>query len=145
MPQTGKMEIRIRNDLADIDAANDMLDAFGRKHTLSQKAVVQLKVILDEILSNVVKYAWPEGGEHEAELQLSLRGDYVEIRVRDNGRPFDPLQFERVPAARVERKRPLGGRGISMVRKLVDQIDYSRNDDHNTLVLSKCVRGRKQG
>ena len=135
--------MRVRNDLADIDAANELLDAFGAHHTLSDKSILQLKVVLDEILSNVVKYAWPEGGAHEAELRLNLRGDYVEIIVRDDGRPFDPVQFESLRGDTKRRKRPLGGRGISMVRKLVDQIDYSRNDDHNTLVLSKCVREKK--
>ena len=98
---------------------------------------MQLQVALDEALSNVVKYAWPDGGEHEAIVEIVIEGECVRIRIKDDGLPFDPRQAA-APSADAPKRRK-GGRGIAMIRQLVDQIDYLRTQDQNMLTLSKNV------
>lgn len=131
------IELRIRNELSDVGTVSETLDRLAARHTLPHKALIQLQVALDEALSNIIKYAWPDGGEHEAIVEIVIQDDYVHIRIKDDGLPFDPR--EAVPVTTVPPDLPKGGRGIKMMRQLVDRIDYKRTQDQNMLTLSKYV------
>jgi serine/threonine-protein kinase RsbW len=131
------IELAIRNDVAELATVTDTVDRIGAEAGVPFKAVMQLQVVLDEVLSNVIKYAWPEGGPHELRVRISVRGGTVEVLVIDDGRPFDPLVQpppELLPPGR--RPQP-GGVGIHMIRQLVDGFEYSRADGYNQVTLSK--------
>jgi hypothetical protein len=55
-------ELTIRKDRADLSVLRDTLDRVAAEHGISGKSLIELQVVLDEIISNTVKYAWPEGG-----------------------------------------------------------------------------------
>jgi serine/threonine-protein kinase RsbW len=48
--------------------------------------------VRDEIISNTIKYAWPEGGAHELLVRLTVDGTVVDVEVMDDGQPYDPSQ-----------------------------------------------------
>jgi serine/threonine-protein kinase RsbW len=134
------IELTIRNDPADLSAARDTLDRFGAEQGVPGKALIDLQVVLDEIVSNVIKYAWPEAGVHELVVRLTVDDTGVEVEVVDNGRPYDPREAPAAPrAAPGSRPRP-GGVGIHMVKQLVDGFEYERVDEHNRVRLKKrCI------
>jgi anti-sigma regulatory factor (Ser/Thr protein kinase) len=135
LPQT--TDVAIRNDIAELANLRDALDRIGAEFNIPSRPLLQLQVVLDEMVSNVIKYAWPEGGAHEARVRITVRVDGMEVEIVDDGRMFDPLLAPvpaRLPAGR--RPRP-GGVGIHMVTHLVDGCDYARIDGHNHLTLTK--------
>jgi serine/threonine-protein kinase RsbW len=137
------IDIAIRNDVAELSILRDRLESLGRELGIPGKPLMQLQVALDEIASNVIKYGWPDGGDHELRVRISGRRDRIEVEIVDDGRAFDPRQApppERLPAGR--RPRP-GGVGIHMVKQLVDKVEYERIGGRNRTVMTKRYARRR--
>lgn len=135
-PPEATVDLAIRNDVGELVTVADALDRLGEKIGFPARALMQLQVALDEILSNVVKYAWPDGGSHEFRVRIEPRESGIRIVVTDDGLPFDPRAQPPPGPAGGRRPRP-GGVGIQMVRQLVDGFDYARIDDLNCVTLTK--------
>jgi len=133
-------DLAIRNEVADLAIVRRALDRIGAEFSIPSRPLLQLHVVLDEIVSNVIKYAWPEGGVHEARVRITVRVDSIEVEIVDDGKMFDPLRAP-VPAQSPAGRRPRpGGVGIHMVRQLVDKCEYARIDGRNHLTLTKrCI------
>ena len=137
------IDIAIRNDVAELGSLRDRLERLGRELGIPSKPLMQMQVALDEIVSNVIKYGWPEGGNHRLLVRITARDDRIEVEIVDDGRAFDPRQApppERLPAGR--RPRP-GGVGIHMVKQLVDKVEYERSGGRNRTVMTKRYARRR--
>lgn len=131
------VNVKIRNDVADLANVTETLDRVCLAAGIPARTVIQLQVALDEILSNIIKYAWPEDGSHEFLVAIKVRGDSVEIAITDDGRPFNPIAQAPPKPARPGRRPVPGGVGIHMVGQLVDGFEYVRLDGHNQVTLTK--------
>lgn len=131
------VDVRIRNDVSDIAILRDTLDHLAREFGIPQRALTQLQVALDEVASNVIKYSWDDGGPHEFLVRIIVQPDRVDLELFDDGREFDPVTAPppTQPAAG-QRPRP-GGRGIHLIKQLVDRFAYERIDGRNHTTLSK--------
>src|SRR5260370_15273680 len=122
LPQT--TVIVIRNNVADRAAWTAVMERVGTEHGMPEKALFQLQVALDELVSNVSKYAWPEPNAHDIEIRITARHDGVEVEIIDDGRMFDPRDApKRDKPPPGQRPRP-GGGGEPMTKQLVDRLDY---------------------
>lgn len=131
------IDLSIRNKVADLAIVRTALDRVGKDWEIPGKVVMQLQVALDEILSNVVKYAWPGDEVHKLHLSISVQDGGIEVVIIDDGAPFDPrAHVPREPPPPGSRPQP-GGVGIQMVTQLVDAFDYARIDGRNQVTLTK--------
>lgn len=131
------IELTVRNDPADLPAVRDAWDRFGAEQQVPARVVIDLQVVLDEVAANVIKYAWPEGGSHNFLVRLAVGDGTVEVEVIDDGRPYDPREAPAPEQARPGcRPRP-GGRGVHLVRQLVDRFEYERTGAENRVRLTK--------
>jgi anti-sigma regulatory factor (Ser/Thr protein kinase) len=128
-------EIRIENKMTEIARVAALVDSFVAEHGLSNEVMVALNVSLDEILNNIISYAYEDAEYHEISVRLELLRAKVEVTVEDDGKPFDPL------AAGISdpgtKPRAEGGAGLKFVRKLTDELTYVRRDGINQLRLAK--------
>ncbi len=140
LPQTTRTVIR--NNIADLSALTAAMERVAADHGILEGVLFQLQVALDEIVSNVIKYAWPEGGAHDIEIRITVRDDGVEVEIIDDGRVFDPRDApKRDKPLTGQRPRP-GGVGVQMTKQLVDRIDYARIGNRNHTTLTKlCALG----
>ena len=136
------VDLRIYNDLSEIAVVRDALDQLGNEFSLPDRAIMQLQVALDEIVSNVVKYSWQDGGKHELLVRITVNAAGVVLEIYDDGQPFDPRgASEPTPSPPGKRPRP-GGVGIHMIKQLVDDFAYERIDGRNhTSLTKKCAVG----
>jgi len=127
-------EIRIANEISEIERVADMVDAFGAQHELSTSVIVALNVSLDEIVNNIISYGYDDTARHEITIRLKISQGMVEAIVEDDSRPFDPLAIE-TPVQKSPTE--VGGVGLHFVRTLMDQLEYSRSAGINRLRLVK--------
>jgi anti-sigma regulatory factor (Ser/Thr protein kinase) len=130
-------DLTIRDDLSGLAVLRDNLDRIGTELGVPDKPLVQLQVALDEIASNVIKYGWPDSGNHELRVRITGYHDRVEVEIVDDGQEFDPRLAPRPEPPRVGRGRTPGGVGIHLVKQLVDRIEYERIGGRNRTVMTK--------
>jgi anti-sigma regulatory factor (Ser/Thr protein kinase) len=127
----------IRNEISELAVLRAGLNCFCTEHAVAPDTLTQLQIVLDEIVSNIIKYAWPEGGTHELSVTMTAGTNSLRMEVVDDGRPFDPLA---APPPRLDvpgtERRP-GGVGIHITKQLVDDIAYFRERDRNHILLTK--------
>src|SRR5260370_33962124 len=94
------------------------------------------------MVSNVIKYAWPEGGVHDIEIRITARDAGVEVEIIDDGGIFDPRDApKRDKPSPGQRPQP-GGVGVQMTKQLVARLGYARTSSRNhTTVQKLCGLG----
>jgi len=137
---TEPVEIKLRNQVSELDRLNQALTEFGRHQSLAPKVVHDLNLVLEEILTNIISYGYTDNREHEISVNLSLEPGEVRVDVEDDGQPFNPLEAPEADTTRPLEERTIGGLGIHLVRKLMDRIEYRRQEGKNRLVMKKLLR-----
>jgi serine/threonine-protein kinase RsbW len=131
------IDLTIRNDLADLPTVSQAVDRIAIAAGMRPNALAQFQVALDEILSNIIRYAWSDGGSHQLHITINVLDDAIEVVVVDDGQPFDP-RAQAPPDLAVPGNRPRpGGLGIHLVRQLVDGFGYVRDNGCNRVTLTK--------
>ena len=124
-------------DRSEIARVNAAFAEFADAHALPASVRRSLHVVLDELLSNTIVYGFAgrEGGE--VTVEAVLRTDRVCITLTDDGRPFDPFGMAAPDTAVPVEQRRIGGLGIHLVRRMMDEASYQRHADRNVVVLAK--------
>jgi sigma-B regulation protein RsbU (phosphoserine phosphatase) len=102
------------------------------KFEIPMKAATKLMVAVDEIYSNIVRYS----GATEAHVSVFKESDAVRLVFRDNGNPYNPMIAEEPDITAPAEERSIGGLGIFMVRKMMDDTNYVHKDNQNILSLT---------
>ena len=131
----------LRNQLSDLDTLDDILDRFGTHGRLPAATMAELRVVCDDIVSNVINHGYPQGGEHDIEVRLELTGRRLVVTVSDDGVAFNPLAVAPPDTTLPLEERELGGLGIHLVRSLTDEATYGRHGGRNVITLVKMVPG----
>lgn len=100
---------------------------------------MQISVAVEEIFVNIAYYAYP-GECGRMKFGIDIADGIVTIRFVDYGTPFDPLQMPEPDVSLDAESRKIGGLGIYMVKKTMDDVKYERKDNQNILILKKKIR-----
>jgi serine/threonine-protein kinase RsbW len=125
-----------------IRTALDALEAMTAARGLSKAVTWPVEVSLDEVLANVVRHGL-EGRGEAASVEVELRLDAsaeppeCEVVVADDGPGFDPLSAPEPDTSLGVEERPVGGLGMTLVRRLMDEVEYERRDGKNRLRLRR--------
>ena len=133
-------EIVLDADIQNLARLNDWLDAFMALAAISSRERSQLEVAVEEIFVNIASYAYaPQTGQVVVAGKVTEDPAAIELIFMDAGRPFDPLARDD-PATDVDLKdREIGGWGIFLVKKIMDEVSYRREDGKNILALRKTL------
>jgi len=114
----------------------DFVNAVLEENGCSMKAQMQIEVALEELYVNIAHYAYPER-KGEAEIDVSVVPGCIEITLIDSGIPYDPLAKPDPDITLSAKERAIGGLGIFMSKKLMDDISYQYVDGKNHLTIKK--------
>ena len=104
------------------------------------KAQMQIGVAVEEIFVNIVNYAYGgKTGEVEIYIDTEESPKTVTIVFKDSGIQYNPLEKEDPDIALSSDERPIGGLGIFMVKKLMDDVIYRYEDGKNILEIRKLI------
>ena len=137
-----RAELAIRNRLEELGPASIWLQGFADGLGLPDEMCYRLDTGLNEAVTNVISYGYPDGAEHLIQIRLWAHGDTVSLEVEDDGLPFDPLRAEPRPAPHTLEEAPIGGLGIQLIRSMLDECHYRREAGRNHLTMIARPRGR---
>jgi anti-sigma regulatory factor (Ser/Thr protein kinase) len=137
-----QLTLKVANDLAVLPQAAAELDAFCATHALSSRTAHRFNLALEEVLANVIAYAFPAGGRHEIDVRIAYREGRLHATVTDHGVAFNPLTRPVPDLQAPIEERPVGGLGIHLLRTLTDTADYRRDGERNVLTFSMRATGR---
>lgn len=127
-------------ELSRVDEVTDFINAELEAHDVPMKAIMQIDIAVEEIFVNIAHYAYhPEVGTAAVTVAVLNDPACVEIRLTDRGRPYDPLQREDPDVTLDVEDREIGGLGVYMVKKSMDEVTYAYEDGQNILTIRKLL------
>ncbi len=131
-------EITMIAEQASVKRILDFIDSELVEAGCPHKAQTQIGVAADELLSNIVQYAYtPEVGSVTVRLHIEKDPDVAEISFIDSGHPYNPLEHEDPDVTLSADEREPGGLGIFLVKKTMDDVSYEYRDNKNILKIRK--------
>lgn len=138
---TPRATIILQSRLTELERLAAFVDQFGERNGVGARDLFAIKLALDEVVTNVIRYAHDDAGDHEIVVRLGREGDEMAAEVEDEGRPFDPLQVSAPDLAAPLEERPVGGLGIHLARQMTHRLEYRRQGDHNVLTMRRTLGG----
>ena len=131
-----KLAATVENIEVVTDFVNEQLEALD----CPMKAQMQIDVAIDELFGNIAHYAYtPEVGDATVRVEVIDAPLAVIITFIDNGVPYDPLAKADPDVTLSAEEREIGGLGIFMVKKSMDDIAYEYKDGQNILKIKKNI------
>ena len=128
-------------DKASISQVSDFFDTCVEEYEIPMRVGYSLKVVTDEIFSNIVYYS----KANNAEVVFINEAEKVTLVFVDDGIPYNPMESEEPDITAGVEERSIGGLGLFMVKKMAEQVQYEYTAQKNqlTVVLSKTVKKKK--
>ena len=133
------LSIALRNERQELVRLAELVERFCAEQQLADDVVMNVNLVLDEIVSNVIKYGQASDGENAIGVSLVLDAGVLTIDIADDGIPFNPIDAKPPDLDLPITERPVGGLGIHIVRALTETIDYRRDRDRNRLTMTMRV------
>ena len=132
-------EISIKNRMDELVRVNQFIEEIGEELGLDMELQMNLNLVIEEMVVNVISYAYPKGTEANIELKAESKGKELTFVLSDRGREFDPT-MKADPATDVNPvDRDLGGMGIFIVKNIMNEVTYQRLEGKNLLTMKKDI------
>ena len=135
-----KKEIRIKNHLDELERVNRFVEEIGEELGLDMELQMNLNLVMEEMVVNVISYAYPEGKEADIELLAESDGKELTFVLSDRGKEFDPTAKEDANPDINPMERDIGGMGIYIVKNIMNEVSYQRLEGKNLLTMTKEIK-----
>ncbi|MBR4133034.1 MAG: ATP-binding protein, partial [Bacteroidales bacterium] len=138
----GRSEVRhltLHNDIQQISLLPGFIETVTYGMNLDPGVSAQLNLALEEAVTNVISYAYPEGTDGAVDIDARLDGNSLSFIISDSGAAFDPTVRNKVDITAGVDERPIGGLGIHLIREIMDKVSYERRDGKNILTITKNI------
>ena len=134
-----RKEIRIKNKISELEKVAQFVEEIGEELGLNMELQMNLNLVMEEMVSNVIFYAYPEGEEAEIELLAKSDGKELTFVLSDQGKEFDPTAKEDADPDINPADREIGGMGIFIVKNIMNKVTYQRLEGRNLLTMTKGI------
>lgn len=133
-------KFELKNSISELKALHQHLANWGGDMGLSENSILRINICLDELFTNIVSYGFDDDLEHIIRFTLSGENNLVVINIEDNGIPFNPLgKIDPDFPDNVENAE-IGGLGIHIIKKIMDNVSYERKQGQNKLSMRKNIQ-----
>lgn len=137
--KSSERHLILHNDIQQIPQLADFIETIASEANLDQGLAMSLNLALEEAVTNVIEYAYPEGSDGLVDIEAVIREGQLDFIISDSGKPFDPTAKPEVDITAGVEERPIGGLGIHLVRHIMDSVSYKREDGKNYLTMIKKI------
>lgn len=131
--------ILLKNDYGELSKLKNSVMEYCSIRDLPSGTVFGILLSLDEIVTNIISYAWDDDREHLISIGFKSAPGAVEFEIEDDGKPFDPMQYAPPDVMSPLEERAVGGLGIHLVQTYMDEISYKREGGKNCLLMRKII------
>ena len=135
-----KKELKLKNQIGELEKVNKFIEEIGDELGLGMELRMNLNLVMEEMVSNVIFYAYPKGVEAEIELVAECDGKELSFVLSDNGKEFDPTLKEDLNPDVNPSEREIGGMGIYIVKNIMNKVSYKRLEGKNLLTMKKDIK-----
>ena len=129
--------IALRNNIEEINRLHTFIEEVGKMVALPMKTVMNLNLVLEEAVTNVIMYAYPKEEHEYIHLTAKEQDGKLIFILTDSGKAFDPTQAPDADITLSADDRQIGGLGIFLIRKIMNEVKYERIEGKNVLTLEK--------
>ena len=134
-------ELNLAATVENIEVVTDFVNEQLESLACPPKAQMQIDIAIDELFGNIAHYAYnPEVGNATVRVEVIEEPLAVVITFIDKGVPYDPLAKEDPDITLTAEERGIGGLGIFMVKKSMDDVAYEYKDGQNILKIKKSLK-----
>lgn len=134
-----KKEIILKNQIGELERVNRFVEEIADDLHLDAELQMNLNLVMEEMVSNVIFYAYPEGVEATIELAAECDGRQLKFTLSDGGKAFDPTMKEDADPNVSPIDREIGGMGIYIVKNIMNEVSYQRLEGKNLLTMTKNI------
>ena len=120
-----------------LDEIRDFVAEVARQGGFSDKEIYSLQLAADEAASNIIEHAYEGIPDASLDITCTMQGDTIIITMRDEGISFDPSKVKQPNLKAKLSERQIGGLGVYLMRKLMDDVRYESVGKSNTLTMIK--------
>jgi anti-sigma regulatory factor (Ser/Thr protein kinase) len=136
----GNPQLIVLADRGEFTVLQQWLLSIAAELDMQERIKKQLMISCDEIFTNIASYAYPDGnGNVEVLIEFISETQNLRIIFSDSGTAFNPLEISEPDTKVALSERKVGGLGMFMVKKMMDSVEYRRQDGKNILTLTKCL------
>lgn len=132
-----KKKLVLTNEIAEINKLAVFVEELGEELNLAPDLVFNLNLVLEEAVSNVILYAYPQEEHQEIVLTVEKSDKNLIFVLTDSGKEFDPTQVPDADVTLSAEDRQIGGLGIFLIRQIMNKVEYQRIEGKNVLTLGK--------
>jgi len=133
------LRMRIGADPGQVAGVGAAFAEFADAHAVPAAIRRSMSVALDELLHNTIAYGFAGRDGGEVTVEVELRADRLCATLSDDGPPFNPLESAPPDTTLAVEEREVGGLGIHLVRRMMDEVGYQRRADRNVVSLAKLL------
>ena len=141
MPKNKKQNtvnhLRLKAELENLPVFLTFALSRAQQLRFAEKQLLEVELVLEEILVNIIKYAYSAGQAGWIDLNLECKpDDRLHLEIRDRGTLFNPLERADPDLEAGLMERPIGGLGIYFIKKFADNLSWHRENNENCLNIT---------
>ena len=130
------MELKISSDPRWLRMVRAMIQEVSRQAGFNETERSEITLAVDEALSNVMKHSYKGNPDGQVWLSCAADNGCLEVVLRDQGEAVDPAHLEPPPPDEIR----IGGRGVFLIRSIMDEVTFEREGETNVVRLRRSVR-----
>ena len=129
------MNLFIKNSPADLVSAMGKAELFLANNNCNASLQYNAQLVLEEIITNILKYVYEDDAEHTIDVSLRLDQQFLTMKITDDGRPFDPIQCPDPVHKESIEDCEVGGLGVYLIKRFAHSLHYSRSGLQNNITI----------
>ena len=134
-----RKELKLKNQIGELERVNQFVEEIGQELGLDMELQMNLNLVMEEMVSNVIFYAYPKETSADIELVVESDGKELTFVLSDQGKEFDPTLKDDADPNVNPIDREIGGMGIYIVKNIMNKVTYQRLEGKNLLTMQKQI------